>query len=97
MARAAVAAPCSFLLELGCDQYTGDSFCRTGYRKWLACCTLGFEKKNERLTWYISWWDQLVTSLLWARELFFGHLLEIAKRHTEIDNQEALAWLTISS
>src|SRR5271156_4565519 len=35
----------------------------------------------------ILWWGQLVTSPLWAQELSFEHLLEIARAHT--DRQQA--------
>jgi hypothetical protein len=35
----------------------------------------------------ILWWGQLVTSPLWAQELSFKHLLEIARTH--IDRQQA--------
>src|ERR1700728_2479097 len=35
----------------------------------------------------ILWWGQLVTSPLWAQELSFKHLLEIAR--TRIDRQQA--------
>jgi hypothetical protein len=35
----------------------------------------------------VLWWGQLVTSPLWAQELSFMHLLEIAR--TQTDNKEA--------
>jgi hypothetical protein len=31
----------------------------------------------------LLWWGQLVTSPLWAQELSFEHLLEIARTHTD--------------
>ena len=37
----------------------------------------------EVLLRFLLWWGQLVTSPLWARELSFEHLLEIARTHTD--------------
>jgi len=45
----------------------------------------------------LLWWGQLVTGPLWAQELSFEHLLEIARTHTDSDKQAFLPNVSLGS